>query len=245
MIDRQLVIRAGVGREGPPLGDRGIPVGALRRVRLALDVREGGLVRGDETGPRATLDGHVADGHPLFHRQAADGLAAVLEDVARAAAHADARDEVEDDVLGRDARLEAAVDVAPRTTRGGRWSSVWVASTISTSEVPMPNASAPNAPWVAVCESPHTMVMPGCVRPSSGPMTCTIPWWSEPRVYTGTPNSVQLRSSWATWKAACWSRMGRPRRRRGRLMVRRGDGPLRMADRDAAVPEALRTPAGW
>ena len=65
--------------------------------------------------------------------------------------------------------------------RGGRWSSVWVASTISTSDVPMPNASAPNAPWVAVCESPHTMVMPGCVRPSSGPMTWTMPWWSEPR----------------------------------------------------------------
>jgi homoaconitase/3-isopropylmalate dehydratase large subunit len=35
---------------------------------------------------------------------------------------------------------------------------VWVASTCSTSEVPMPKASAPNAPWVAVWESPHTMI---------------------------------------------------------------------------------------
>jgi len=64
----------------------------------------------------------------------------------------------------------------------GRWSRVWVASTISTSDVPMPNASAPKAPWVAVCESPHTMVMPGWVRPSSGPMTWTMPWWVEPRL---------------------------------------------------------------
>ena len=42
---------------------------------------------------------------------------------------------------------------------------VWVASTCSTSLVPMPKASAPNAPWVEVCESPQTMVMPGWVRP--------------------------------------------------------------------------------
>ena len=43
--------------------------------------------------------------------------------------------------------------------------SVDVASTCSTSEVPMPNARAPKAPWVAVCESPHTQVDPGTVKP--------------------------------------------------------------------------------
>ena len=64
--------------------------------------------------------------------------------------------------------------------RSSRCSSVWVASTISTSLVPMPKASAPKAPWVAVWESPQTMVMPGWVSPSSGPMTCTMPWRSEP-----------------------------------------------------------------
>ena len=41
--------------------------------------------------------------------------------------------------------------------------SVCVASTCSTSDVPMPNASAPNAPCVDVCESPHTITSPGCV----------------------------------------------------------------------------------
>ncbi len=44
--------------------------------------------------------------------------------------------------------------------------SVWVASTCSTSEVPMPNAIAPKAPWVLVWLSPHTIVMPGWVSPS-------------------------------------------------------------------------------
>ena len=52
---------------------------------------------------------------------------------------------------------------------------VCVASTCSTSEVPMPNAMAPNAPWVDVCESPHTTVMPGWVSPSCGPTTWTMP----------------------------------------------------------------------
>ena len=59
---------------------------------------------------------------------------------------------------------------------GRAWGSVCVASTCSTSLVPIPNASAPNAPCVDVWLSPHTIVIPGWVRPSSGPITCTMPW---------------------------------------------------------------------
>ena len=66
-----------------------------------------------------------------------------------------------------------------RMVRGTVWGSVCVASTCSTSEVPIPNASAPKAPWVEVCESPQTIVMPGWVRPSSGPMTWTMPCRGE------------------------------------------------------------------
>ena len=65
-----------------------------------------------------------------------------------------------------------------------------MASTISTSLVPIPNASAPNAPCVLVCESPQTMVMPGCVRPSSGPMTWTMPW----RVAEAVERDAELRA---------------------------------------------------
>ena len=56
------------------------------------------------------------------------------------------------------------------------WISVWVASTCSTSDVPMPCASAPKAPCVEVWLSPQTMVVPGSVKPCSGPTTCTMPW---------------------------------------------------------------------
>ena len=51
---------------------------------------------------------------------------------------------------------------------GTRCTRVWVAITCSTSEVPMPKASAPKAPWVEVWESPQTMVMPGWVSPAPG-----------------------------------------------------------------------------
>ena len=78
---------------------------------------------------------------------------------------------------------------------GRACSSVCVASTCSTSDVPIPKASAPNAPWVDVCESPHTIVIPGCVSPSSGPITCTIPSAPEPVAFSGTPNSAQLAAS--------------------------------------------------
>ncbi len=62
----------------------------------------------------------------------------------------------------------------------------------------MPKASAPNAPWVAVWESPQTIVMPGWVTPSSGPITWTMPCLSEPRLWIGIPNSAQLASSVST-----------------------------------------------
>ncbi len=63
---------------------------------------------------------------------------------------------------------------------GRTWGSVWVASTCSTSLVPIPKARAPKAPWVEVWLSPQTIVIPGSVRPCSGPITCTMPWFGSP-----------------------------------------------------------------
>jgi hypothetical protein len=45
------------------------------------------------------------------------------------------------------------------------------ASTSRTCVVPMPNATAPNAPCVDVWLSPQAIVIPGWVNPSSGPIT--------------------------------------------------------------------------
>ena len=69
------------------------------------------------------------------------------------------------------------------------WISVWVASTCSTSDVPMPCASAPKAPCVEVWLSPQTMVMPGRVKPCSGPMMWTMPWRLSCSSKYSTPKS--------------------------------------------------------
>ena len=98
------------------------------------------------------------------------------------------------------------------SVRGMRCGSVWVARTCSTSEVPMPKARAPNAPWVAVCESPHTMTAPGWVSPSSGPMTWTIPWLRLPISKSVMPNSSAFRRIASICAAESWSSSGsRPR----------------------------------
>ena len=94
---------------------------------------------------------------------------------------------------------------------------VWVASTCSTSLVPMPNASAPNAPWVLVWESPHTMVMPGWVRPSCGPMMCTMPWSRSPSECSRMPNSSALRRRVSTWVRLTGSAIGLSQSRVGTL----------------------------
>ena len=64
------------------------------------------VVGRDQPGARAALDGHVADRHALFHRERADGRAAVLEHAAGAAAEPILAISGQDDVLGRDAAAE-------------------------------------------------------------------------------------------------------------------------------------------
>ena len=175
MRDRSIVSRAFVGRQLLPARDSGVPIRAFRRERAAVKILERRVVRRDQSRARAAFDRHVADGHALFHRERANGRAGVLEHAARAAADADPRDQGQDDVLRRHAFAEAGRPRAPDNVFDLRCSRHCVASTCSTSLVPMPNASAPNAPCVAVWLSPQTTVMPGCVSPCSGPMTWTMP----------------------------------------------------------------------
>ena len=91
---------------------------------------------------------------------------------------------------------------------GGCCRRLCVARTCDTSLVPIPNASAPNAPCVLVWLSPQTITSPGCVTPSSGPMTCTIPCPSVPSACSSTPKSAQFFSSAAICIAAALSRIG-------------------------------------
>jgi hypothetical protein len=73
----------------------------------------------------------------------------VLDDVTRGAGCADPRDDCEHDVLG-DTPLPSRPATLIRIVFGRRCQIDCVARTWLTSVVPMPNASAPSAPWVEV-----------------------------------------------------------------------------------------------
>ena len=103
-------MRALVGAQGVPEAPRLVPGGALRRLRLVLQIGVGLLVGRDDAGAGAALDRHVADRHAAFHGQRPDRLAGIFEHVAGAAGGADLADDGEDDVLGGDAGRQHAVD---------------------------------------------------------------------------------------------------------------------------------------
>ena len=75
---------------------------------------------------------------------------------------------------------------------------LWVARTCSTSDVPIPIARQPKAPWVEVCESPQTILIPGSVKPNSGPITWTMPWLFELILNCFIPKSLQFLSNSTT-----------------------------------------------
>ena len=99
--------RVGVGDERAPVVERALPLGTLRRELAPFEVGERRVVGRDHPGACARLDRHVADRHAAFHRQRADGRAAVLDDRPDAAGRAETVDDREDDVLGGDARRRA------------------------------------------------------------------------------------------------------------------------------------------
>ena len=79
----------------------------------------------------------------------------------------------------------------------------------------MPKAIEPNAPWVLVWLSPQAIVMPGCVRPCSGPTMWTIPWRLSLRSSSVTPNSRQffsmadiISSASESWNGRSWTSVG-------------------------------------
>ena len=98
-----VVDRAFVAGQCLPVGNGFVPVCALRSELASLEIFKGRFVGGDHACARAAFDGHVADGHALFHRQAADGFACEFKDMTRPAADADLGDQREDNIFGRNA----------------------------------------------------------------------------------------------------------------------------------------------
>ena len=92
----------GIGMQGRPGGHGQGPGIILRRRGPALEIGEGGFVRGHQPGPGAALDGQVAERHALFHRQGLDGRAGIFDDRAGAPGGADPSDQGQGVVLCAD-----------------------------------------------------------------------------------------------------------------------------------------------
>ena len=105
----------------------------------------------------------------------------------------------------------------------------------------MPNASAPKAPWVEVWLSPQTMVMPGCVRPSSGPMTWTMPSRPDARSRRAAPRT--RRSSRERLDLRPRELVGDRRRRRSGRCGRSSRWSGRAGGPSVRRAAARRTPA--
>ena len=118
--DRLVEGRATIRGERTPPRDRLCPSLAARRHGAALQPVEHRVVGGDQPGAGAALDAHVADRQPALDAHLLEHAAAVFDDMAGAASGADAADDVEDEVLGRDAGAERALDAHLHGLRRGK-----------------------------------------------------------------------------------------------------------------------------
>src|ERR1019366_5163901 len=112
----------------------------------------------------------------------------------------------------------------------------------------MRTGSPPNAPCVDVWLSPHAIVMPGCVSPSSGPITWTMPCSYEPRSCSGTPKSRQFCWSEVSISSALSSAKGRARFAVGTMWstvatVRDGNGTFQ--PRARSISKACGLVTSW
>ena len=92
------------------MGRGAFEVGAGRRKRATLDIGERRRIGGDEAELRPHLDRQIAQRQTRFDVHAFDGAAAVLDRVIGTRGGAEARDRMQDQILGRDAEGEFAVD---------------------------------------------------------------------------------------------------------------------------------------
>ena len=127
----------------------------------------------------------------------------------------------------------------------------------------MPKAIAPKAPWVEVCESPQTIVIPGWVSPSCGPTTWTIPCSTSPSGCSRTPNSAAFLRSVSTcvrltgsaiglstssvgtlWSSVASVRSGRRTRRPASRSPSKACGRGHLVDEVEVDVEQVRLPLG-
>ena len=141
--------------------------------------------------------------------------------------------------------LPSRPSIAIRIVFGRRCQSDWVARTCVISVAPMPNASAPNAPCVDVWLSAHTMIVPGQLKPCSGPTTCTMPCRGSVEAEAGDAGGGAVRHQ--RLRHAALFRIADRREiaaGRGNVVIRRAERPMGRARSQAAAPQRLERHRG-
>src|SRR5690606_26673816 len=107
-FDDLVELGAFVGVQRLPVFHGLFPGFALGGVGAATEIFDGLVVNGHHARAGTRFNRHVADRHPAFDGQVADGAAAEFDGVTRAARRADAADDVQNDVLGSAAARQFA-----------------------------------------------------------------------------------------------------------------------------------------
>ena len=107
---KAVIFRAFIRGELAPFLNGSVEFLALRHLRPSAHILEGRVVGGDHACARAAFDGHVAYGHPAFHRHGANHLTGVFDCMACRARNANLADDAEYDILRRNAQRQLAVD---------------------------------------------------------------------------------------------------------------------------------------
>jgi hypothetical protein len=79
----------------------------------SLEVFEGDLVGSNHTGPGASFDGHVANGHAGLHAEASNGGTAELDNSTGTTSSSDDANGMENDILGADTGSQFTIDLYP------------------------------------------------------------------------------------------------------------------------------------
>ena len=204
------------------------PTLALRRIGSSADIFVSLFVGRDQPHLGAEFDRKIADGQPPFDRHIADRAAGIFDGVAGTAGRADMADQRQDEVLGGDAEGQSALELHPHGLRPALDDRL-VASTWVSSLDPIPKASAPRPPCVQVWLSPQTIGQAGRLRPSSGPMTWTMPWPGSPISNIAMPLADVSARKGRQQLLPDLDRAGPPMRRRNG-MVRGGERQFRIVN---------------
>lgn len=236
-VDQQLAIeaRVGVGDQRAPVGDSPIEQRPLRREAAARQELERGVVGRDHADLRAEFDRQVAQREPAFDAERAHGRASIFDCVADPRRGTGARKQVQGQVLGGHAGWQGPFEPHAHAVRLALGQGLCRQHMGALGRADAEGQSEPRPPLVQVWLSPQTSVLPGSTMPSSGPMTCTMPWPGSPQIEEAHAGRLRAVLQGLPQRGTCSMGATVAHRQRRHRVVCRGEGQVGALDVHAAL----------